>query len=90
MAGETTLSPSEGSGNLLLDEQDKYGISTQPGCAVMSQASYKASRARVHMSFGEVHTRTLHLELSEAVGVLKMSHAKKFVRSVSFPCSRDG
>ena len=48
-----------------------------------------APQAGVYRSFGEIHTGTLHLALSEAVDVLKVSHAKKFARLLGLPCSKD-
>ena len=84
-----TLLPSEGNGNLLLDEQDmQYFDPIWMGRHVAGIVHRSA--ARVVRSFGEVYTGTLHLALSEAVDASKMSHTKKFVRLVRLPCSGDG
>ena len=84
-----TLLPSEGNGNLLLDEQDmQYFDPIWMGRHVAGIVHRSA--ARVVRSFGEVYTGTLHLALSEAVDASKMSHTKKFVRLVRLPCLGDG
>ena len=85
LLGQYTLPPSEGNGNLLLDEQDIVRYLDTTWVRRHVEGAVQGSVAQG--SFGEVHIGTLHLALSEAVDMLKMSYAKKFVRLVGLPCS---